>query len=377
MKRSISDIFTIAALGAAMLLCGCSTTRRIPDDEILYTGVKKIEIRPDSAARIPSAMASAIKNSVSVEPNNLKIMGFGLPIPLGLWVYNNMNEPKGGIKKWFYNKFVQEPVLVSDVRPEVRTRMIEQILDNNGYFRGSATYELVKGKNPKKAKILYNVSTGPSYPIDTIYLLPDTCRLNSLIDSLAMHDTYLSSVRPVFNTDSLSIARTRITNSLRNRGYYFFSPEFIEYLADSIVNPGSVELKLTVASNTPRMALRPFRTGKVNIHVDRNQGGGIPDTIKLKRATLIQMQPSRLRRNVLDECVTFRSGRTFAVRNMDRTQTYLSRLGIFNNISIVASRDTTAKSGDDVLDVDIYCTFDSPLETSLEVNASSKSNSYI
>jgi len=61
---------------------------------------------------------------------------------------------------------------------------------------------------------------------------------------------------------------------------------------------------------------------------------------------------------------------------MDRTQTNLSRLGIFSNIGIEAMPDT-ANMAARKLDVDIYCTFDAPLETALEVNASSKSNSYI
>lgn len=279
-------------------------------------------------------------------------------------------------RHWLYEKLVEEPVLVSDVRPEVRTHMIEQILDNNGYFRGTATYSLVQGKNRKKAKIHYDVVPGPGYPIRNIRLLPDTTALGALIDSLARKDSYLTAVRPRYSTDSLSVARTRITNSLRNRGYYFFRPEFIEYLADSIANPGEIELKMMLASNTPKFALNPYTTGKVTVHIARNQGGGSPDTVEMKRATLIQMMPSRLRRKLIDENVTFRPGRRFSVRNMDRTQANLARLGIFNTINIEAYPDTNDLAARK-LNVDVFATFDAPLETSLEVNASSKSNSYI
>lgn len=86
--------------------------------------------------------------------------------------------------------------------------------------------------------------------------------------------------------------------------------------------------------------------------------------------------PSRLRRKLIPECVTFRSGRTFSVRDMNRTQTYLSRLGIFNSINIEVTPDTV-NGRRDLLDVNIDCTFDRPLEARVEVNASSKSNSYI
>ena len=360
----------------AAVLAACSTTARIPADEVLYTGVKKVEMVEDSV-KIPPALTSAVKEAVDVPPNNYwKLLGWHYPFPLGLWVYNNWPNPEKGLRHWLYEKLVAEPVLVSDVRPEVRTRMIEQILDNNGYFRGTATYELVKGRNKKKAKILYTVNPGPAFPVDTVMLLPDSTALYSLIDSLARTDDYLSMKSPRFSVDSLANARKRITNSLRNRGYYFFQPDYIEYLADSLENPGKIALKVDMASNAPKFALQPYRTGKVTIRVNRSQGGGKPDTVKLSRSTLIQMMPSRLRRRIFDENVTFRPGRTFSVRNMDRTQANLARLGIFSGIEINARPDTSARDSR-VLDVDIDCTFDTPLETSLEVNASSKSNSYI
>lgn len=377
MKRIEKYLLVYTAVMAVLMAASCSTTRRIPDDEILYTGVKGITIAPSDSMKVPAAMASSIKSAVDVAPNNYwKLVGWRYPFPLGLWVYNNWPNPKSGFRHWLYEKLVEEPVLVSDVRPEVRTHMIEQILDNNGYFRGTATYSLVQGKNRKKAKIHYDVVPGPGYPIRNIRLLPDTTALGALIDSLARKDSYLTAVRPRYSTDSLSVARTRITNSLRNRGYYFFRPEFIEYLADSIANPGEIELKMMLASNTPKFALNPYTTGKVTVHIARNQGGGSPDTVEMKRATLIQMMPSRLRRKLIDENVTFRPGRRFSVRNMDRTQANLARLGIFNTINIEAYPDTNDLAARK-LNVDVFATFDAPLETSLEVNASSKSNSYI
>lgn len=361
---------------AASMFTGCSTTGRIPNDEILYVGTKPIKLDSDSA-KIPEAMISNIKSSVDVAPNNYwKLIGWRYPFPLGLWVYNNWPNPEKGFRHWIYEKLVEEPVLVSDVRPELRTHMIEEILDNNGYFRGTATYELIKGRNPKKAKIQYTINTGPAYTIDTLYLLPDSTRLNRMIDSLALRDRYLASASPRYSTDSLSLARTRITNSLRNRGYYFFKPDLIEYLADSVADPTHIQMKLTLASNTPKFMLQPYKTGKVTIHVNRRYGGGTPDTIQLPNATLIQMQPSRLRKKIFEEYVVLQPGRTFSVRNMDRTQSYLSRLGIFNDIEMNVMPDTTDIAAR-LLNVDLFCTFDTPLETSLEVNASSKSNSYI
>ena len=86
------------------------------------------------------------------------------------------------------------------------------------------------------------------------------------------------------------------------------------------------------------------------------------------------MTPSRLRNQLIPECVAFREGKVFSVRDMNRTQTYLSRLGIFKDISIDVVPDTIK---DNRLNVVISCTQDAPLELSMEVNATSKSNSYL
>lgn len=370
MKRHIFYILT------ALLLASCSTTRRLPQGEQLYTGVKKVEIAtsPDGQP-VPSGLAEQLKETVDVAPNNyIKMLRWRYPFPLGLWVYNNWPNPDHGFRHWIYEKLVSEPVLISDVRPEVRTHMLDEMLDNNGYFRGTTSYTVNPARNPRKASITYTVNPGPAYLIDSIQLLPETSHLYRLIDSIASRDPYMVPGSR-FCTDSLSAVRTRITNLLRNRGYYYFRPEYIEYLADSIANRGSIALKLTVASGTPKAALTRWSTGNVTVRANKPYGGLYFDTIPTRRGTLIQMMPSRLRHALIPECVTFRTGRTFSVRDMERTQTYLARLGIFNAINIEVSPDTLEATPR--LNVGIDCTFDTPLEASIEVNASSKSNSYI
>ncbi|MDE6527940.1 MAG: hypothetical protein K2L78_02700, partial [Muribaculaceae bacterium] len=365
------------ALCAAVVIVGaCSTTRRIPEGEQLYTGIKKIDINAPEGDKVPEGVATQITEAVSVPPNNaiFKSPKYRWPLPVGLWVYNNWDDPGKGLKHWLYDKLVSEPVLVSDVRPQVRTKMVDEILDNNGYFRGGATFETIDQKNPKKAKITYTVNTGPAYTLDSIGLLPDTCLLNHLIDSIATRDPYLRAGER-YSTDSLSAVRTRITNHLRNRGFYFFRPDYIEYLADSVNQPLKIDLRMMLANNIPAPMLARYTTGDVTVYAFRNQGGGTPDTIQTSRGTLIQMKPSRLRKQLIPECVTFRKGKVFSVRDMNRTQTRLARLGIFNAINIEVAPDSAF--ADKKLNVVVNCTFDTPLEATVELNASSKSNSYI
>ena len=354
-----------------LILSSCSTTKLVEKDEMLYTGVKSVVYEyPDS---VDSTVKEQIEEAVNVKPNKYTITP-SIRIPVGLWVYNHWNPEAKGLKGWLYSKLVEEPVLVSDVRPEVRTKMIDEILDDNGYFSGTSSFSLNQGKNKKKASITYTIASGPTYRLDSIYLLPDTCRLYHLIDSVALKDKYLKKGMR-YCTDSLSIVRNRITNAVRNRGFYYFRPEYIEYLADSINNRRNISLKLCISSSAPKEGLQEFRTGKVTVITRRYQGGGVPDTISTSRGTIIQMKPSKLRKEIIPECVTLRKGRAFSVRQLETTHTRLSRLGIFNSVSMEVKPDSLAPNP--TLDVVIDCTFDSPLETSFEIGAAYKSNNYI
>lgn len=380
MKPIASRILPLLTL--ALLAAACSTTKRLGPDETLYTGVKHLRINPTDKEKLPAEMLADVKTAINVKPNNpMPFMSpyVRTPFPIGLWVYNNWNDSARGLKGWLYRKLVAQPVLISDVRPEARTQMIEQILDDNGYFGSTASYSLLYNKkNPKMARINYTVDVSRPYTIDSIiYLNNPSSPIDAFIDSLARRSHYLQKGER-FCVDSLAAARTRIANNLRNRGYYYFRPEYVEFLADSTINPGHIAIKLTLQAGIPDMALLKYRVGSVTTIVERSDRNkpGTPDTLRTNRGTVVVMEPARLRPHLVPSCISFRRGRIFSVRDMDRTQTNLSRLGIFGDIAIQPVVADTS-SANPTLDVYITCRFQQPMEASVEMNVTSKSNSYI
>ncbi len=375
--------FALVALFIGLLLAGaCSTTRRLGEDEVLYTGIKKIQINPTGDEKLPDELVSELKQAVNVKPNNaLPFITpyIRYPFPYGLWVYNYWSDSLKGVLGWFYRTLVEQPVLISDVRAPLRTKMVEKILADNGYFGSTATFEEIPNpKNPKKASMSYTFDVSSPYRIDTIeYFNKPMNSIKTFIDSIAKKSVWFQK-GAIFCVDSLSALRVDVANHLRNRGYYYFRPEYLEFLADTFMTPHAVAIRLDLADNIPEVALRKYRTGNVVTILQRNEiyGPGTPDTLETNRGELIIMRPQRVRKNLIPSCITFREGKIFSVRDMDRTQTRLARLGIFSNIQIQPiPADTTAK--DAVMDVFISCRYDRPMEASIEVNATSKSNSYI
>ena len=359
------------------LLASCSTTKKLEPGETRYTGMGKFEVIAPEGEKLPAALDAELKKTGETDANNYIIAPF-IKIPLGLWVYNNWNDSTKGLKGWLYRKLVKQPVLISDVKPEMRSKIMEQLLDNNGYFGSSVKYNVEYSKhNNRKAAIGYTLNITKPYTIDSVIYLSRPEPICGYIDSVARRSPYLKKGE-VFCVDSLSSERVRITNSLRNHGYYYFKPEYIEFLADSLITPGKIAIKLSLVSNTPKMATYRYKTGKVETIVLRNSqtDPGTPDTIPTERGDLIVMEPARLRKHLIPSCITFREGKIFTVKDMDRTQTRLSRLGIFGSVQIQpVPADTTAENP--TLDVYTICRFQSPMEASIEVNATSKSNSYL
>lgn len=371
----------LAVIVLLLLVTACSTTKRLEPGQVLYTGVKHFRVETPEGEKLPGGVSSQLSKTINVKPNNPLFSPYvRSPLPVGLWVYNNWSDSAGGFKGWLYKKLVAQPVLITDVKPDIRVRMLENILENNGYFQATASYDLVYDKrNPKKARINYTVNTGSPSTIDSIIYIgeshwPQAARF---VDSVAHRNKYLQP-GSVFCVDSLDAFRIDIANRARNRGFYYFRPDYIEFLADSMMNPGGVVLKMTLAANIPPMAMRTYRTGNIHTTLYRQNVNdpGNPDTLQTAKGELVVMRPQRVRESLIPECITFRTGKTFSVRDMNRTQTRLSRLGIFSSIEIQpVSVDTLAANA--TLDLYISCRYDRPMQASIEVNATSKSNSYI
>ena len=378
MKVTLQHIAKLILTALLLTATACSTTSRLKDGDVLYTGVKKLNYRQDSV-KIDSDVKSQIFDAINVKPNNpLYSPYYRTPFPIGLWVYNHWDPDAKGFKGWLYKHLVARPVLISRVRPETRVQMINTLLRNNGYFSSSANYELnYNKKNPKKASITYNVDVNPPYVFGDIQYLEDNSPINHIIDSCARANKYFKTGNR-YCLDSLNEVRIEITNALRNRGYYYYTPEYIEYIADSVTTKGVINMQMVESANVPNSAHMRYLMNDVTVVVDDNDLGGTPDTIHMQKADIIKLMPVKVKNRVIHDNLFLRKGRPFRVGNMDRTQYLLSRTGIFSSIDMqVEEVDSITPDGDGLLDLNIFCVLDKPIEAKVEVQGVSKSNSFI
>ena len=202
MKTRLNRIRGVLTAVGLLLLGACSTTRRIPEGEVLYTGVKHFRILPDSGVVLSAEAESAAREPLSVAPNNpLYSPYLRTPFPIGLWAWNYCYTPREkGFKYWFYKRLAKEPVLLSKVQPAVRTRVAEQALENHGYFGSRISDSLRYRKHGRKAQVDYTLriarpwyygsgSPGFSATADTTTSAPNTSNTSPIRPSAANRST--------------------------------------------------------------------------------------------------------------------------------------------------------------------------------------------
>ncbi len=374
MKR-IRIVFVYGILG--ILFAACSTTKNLPEGEVLYTGIKNIDVAEHEKSQAADDALEEVESALSYPPNN-SLFGSSkrrIPLPIGLWIYNAFVNKEGGIGRWIFNRFAAKPVFISTVNPEVRAAVAHNLLRENGYFDGTTGYEVLPDdKNPRKAKINYSVELNHGYTYDSIRYM----RMRHYADTLinATMDERMLHKDDQFNVIRLEGERQRISTLLRNNGFYYFRPNFIVYEADTLLTPGKVWLRVKRQDGLPPNALRPYRIGNIAVNIRGFDNEQPTDSVQYRDMMVYYQGKLRIRPRVLYGRFTFKPGDIYKQTEQQRTQTGLSRLSVFNYSEFqYTPRDTSRRNN--ILDVQVNTVYDLPLDGELELNVAAKSNDYL
>lgn len=358
-----------------LLFFSCSTTKKLTDGEVLYTGVKKMKIETPPKLKLKGPEKSALTSPMSYPPNNPLFAPYvRSPFPIGLWVYNWHIKKEKGLKWWLYRKLAKEPVLISDVQPELRLKMVENNMKDFGFFGLESRYEIIPRKrNPKKAKISYWVK------------LPDPFRYSSVdlwgwkgqMDSLVRQSMRFSLLKAgeQYDVNVLEQERQRISDILRNRGYYYFQPQYIEFLADTTRRHGEVDLRIGLKQGVPEVAFHPYTIRNVDVSLFGNDDSDRRDTLEYDRLQMDYSPPQTLKPKILSQAVKVRPGQLYTARRQNRTQSGIVQLGVFKFVNLTINPVDTSYGRK--LDYKISADYALPIETEVEVDIASKSNNLL
>ena len=346
------------------LLCACSTTKYLPDDEQLFIGLEKITYadyeRNDHAIQTQEELEAALATA----PNGALFGSsyYRTPFPYGLWIWNATSNAKTKFGKWLNRSFGKAPVLMSQVNPALRAQVARQVLRTNGYLHGDVTYTEVPQKNPKKMKIAYTVHMDTLFRVDSMSYVNFPAPMEFLIDS-TRQEAYLKQGTP-FSVANLDAERTRLSQLFRNNGYYYYQTGYASYLADTFNVANRALLRLQMADSLPDEALRPWYIGTTSVQLRRSFAER-SDTTTVRRSLRVAFKGKHapIRPGVILRNMKLRPRQLFSYDNYMESMQKVNATGVFSNVDFqFTPRDR------DTLDLQLNCVFDKPYDFYVETN---------
>ncbi len=264
--------------------------------------------------------------------------------------------------------------MISDVQPELRLKMVENNMKNFGFYGIRSRYEIIpKKRNPRKARISYRVDLPEPFRYGTIQLWgwqPD-------MDTIVRASMRFSELKTgeQYDINILNEERQRISDRLRNRGYYFFQPDYIEFLVDTTVGNKIADVRISLKQGIPANAFQVYKIRNVDVVLTGNEGLGGLDSMVCDSVKIIYEPPVTLKSNVLVRAVKVRPGQTYSAIRQSRTQAAFVQLGVFKFANMTITVPDSI--GRNVLDMQISGDFALPIETEIETDVSSKSNNLL
>ncbi|MBQ9646397.1 MAG: BamA/TamA family outer membrane protein [Prevotella sp.] len=353
-------------LGVALLLfASCSTTKNIPDDDQLFTGLTKIEYKNYEPGAHFTATQEELEAALATAPNGALFGSsyYRTPFPYRLWIWNAFSQSESKFGQWVGSAFGKPPVLMSNVNPALRASVARSVLRKNGYLHGSVSYQEVPQKNPKKMKIGYTVSLDTLFTVDTMSYERFPRPMMALIDS-TRSEAAIGQGSP-FTVANLDAERTRLSRLFRNNGYFYYQPGYASYLADTFDIANRAKLRLQLADSLPAETLRPWYMGNVRVQLRRSFMEQPTDSIGRRFLKVFYSgKRSPIRPRVILRDMKLRPRQLFSYDAYQESLQKLNATGVFSSVDL----QLTPRASSDTFDMTLACTFDKPYDFYVEAN---------
>ena len=351
---------------SCLLLAACSNVKHLQEGRKLYTGATIELSGKDMTSREKKAIKSDLSTLTRPKPNS-DLFGFRIK----LYLYNLLRNKK---EKSFLGKLRakigEPPVLLSSVDLTQNVKVLKSHLENRGFFNAQVTGDtIVKGK---RGSAKYVAETGNQYVINSIEFVDDSTELTETIKQSA-ENTILKKGNP-FILDVFVTERTRIDAYLKERGFYYFSPEYLLAKVDSTIGNHMVDMKVVVKPETPTVARKAYTINDINIYSNYSLNTAAIDTNTAYQKTYdgyrIIDKEDKYKPKMFENAMQFDSGDIYNRTDHNLTLNRLINLNIFK---FVKNRFEPVKDSNQ-LDVFYYLTPLPKKSLQVEVGAQTKSN---
>lgn len=368
----LKSILTI--LTCYVIFSACNNIKHIPANDALYVGSS---VKVDSttlSSKSRRALESDLKGLVRPKPNKKFL---GVRFKLSMYYLAGNPKKENSLMGWLKYKVGEPPVLLSQVSLERNVQVLQNTLENTGYFNAIVEGDTVIRK--RKATAYYTAHVGERYFINEVHF--DTIQdvLHRTINEKAS-ETLLKPGDP-FDLAVVKDERVRIDNELKERGYYYFDPELIKVIVDSSIGNHKVNLYVKVKPEANKAARQPYKISNIYVFPGYRLNATAADTSKAQmefyKDYYVKDPQKNYKPKLFEDAIQFKTGEIY--NRTDHNST-LSRIINLNAFRFVKNRlevdPNSVNSSSDTAGLNTYYFLTASPRQSLrsEINASTKSN---
>ncbi|WP_244534347.1 translocation and assembly module lipoprotein TamL [Flavobacterium fluvii] len=306
---------------------GCSNTKYLPEGDFLYTG-SSVKVKDSILKKNERKALEKEAEDLLVPKPNKQILG----LRPKLLIYNWAGQPKKakGIRYWLRTKVGEAPVLFSKVDLDYNASILRNFTENKGYFKTRVSADST-AKN-KRASAEYTIIPKRQYKIKSIQFPTDSSDLGKSIARTSRR-TLLKEGNP-YDLDIIKAERERIDARLKEKGYYYFNPDYILAQVDTTKGDHEVTIKLKIKDETPDKATIPYKINKIVVYPNFSI---LKDSVTYKNEDIVQYKDFTIidsahtfKPRVFDRSLYFKKGDFYNRKNHNLTLNRFVNLGTFN-----------------------------------------------
>lgn len=343
---SIVLLLVLLALGTA-----CTGTGKLRDGERLYKGAK-VKIDKLEKGWSTKILQTDLKKAVILPRPNKKILWMR-PRLVIYNIFHNSREKSLG--NFIANRFGEEPVLYEGKIANRQRELLIERAANDGFFKVSVDTEEKLYKHTAKLVHTVLVKT-PREQVDDVVYPPDSSKLTRTI--WALRPKSLVQPGQPYHLEEMIAERQRLADTLRNHGWYYFSPDNLLFEADTLHPREEVNLTLRIKKEVTAREREQYRLASITVYPDYDlarQSGAEKrqtDTLRFDCITYVYhaltTKPEILNRQIFLRCGEYYSN--------DEYQATIYRLLNLNVHKFINIRFDVSAQSDTLLDAIIYLT---------------------
>ncbi len=291
---------------------------------------------PDSLA------AKKERQMIRINEKNQKITEYNATVT------NPKKKKKLKKERLLFGEWLQKngerPVLLDSLRIKKSKLLLAGYARNKGFFRAYVTDSVVFKKN-KKAEVIYTVHRGPATYIDTIKIEINNPGINFYVNANLKGSKLKNNMK--YDLQKLDDERMRLTEILKNNGYFTFNKEYLKFYADTVTDSGTVHMVMRLNNpdllfpiNGDTIRLKEHKKFKINevfvspnflIHEEEILSR---DTIRYNNYIFVYNNKKNYNQKIIAQSIFIEKDQYYSAQNEVKTQKALAELRNFKYIHI-------------------------------------------